>query len=44
MRSILVDWLTKLIDKFRLKSETLFLAVHILDLYLSQVEVEITKL
>jgi len=36
MRGILVDWLVSVQQKYKLKSETLFLAVSLLDRYLEQ--------
>lgn len=44
MRSILVDWLIEVHQKFRLVQETLYLCVNILDRYLSIVPVERTQL
>ena len=35
MRSILVDWLVQVHDKFRLLQETLYLTVAFVDRYLS---------
>ena len=39
MRSVLVDWLVDVHLKAKLHTETLFLAVNILDRYLSETEV-----
>ena len=39
MRAILVDWLVDVHIKFKLRPETLFLSVNIVDRYLSQVSV-----
>ena len=36
MRSILIDWLIDVHLKFKLKSETLFLTVYIIDKFLEQ--------
>eukprot|EP00747_Dinoflagellata_sp_TGD_P216288 gnl/TRDRNA2_/TRDRNA2_88863_c0_seq1.p1 gnl/TRDRNA2_/TRDRNA2_88863_c0~~gnl/TRDRNA2_/TRDRNA2_88863_c0_seq1.p1 ORF type:complete len:540 (-),score=104.43 gnl/TRDRNA2_/TRDRNA2_88863_c0_seq1:86-1651(-) len=36
MRAILVDWLVEVHMKYRLRVETLFLAVHLIDRYLSR--------
>jgi hypothetical protein len=44
MRAILVDWLVEVHMKFRLVPETLYLAVNILDRYLSIVDVERSRL
>lgn len=35
MRSILVDWLIEVHNKFELMPETLYLTIHIVDRYLS---------
>lgn len=35
MRAILVDWLVKVVQEYRLRSETLHLAVNYLDRFLS---------
>jgi cyclin B len=39
MRSVIVDWLVKIQEGFELNSETLYLAVKLLDLYLMKVVV-----
>ncbi|KAJ8327952.1 G2/mitotic-specific cyclin [Batrachochytrium dendrobatidis] len=44
MRSILVDWLIEVHNKFRLLAETLFLAVNIVDRFLSLRVVSLVKL
>ncbi|KAH6586620.1 hypothetical protein BASA50_009359 [Batrachochytrium salamandrivorans] len=44
MRSILVDWLVEVHNKFRLLAETLFLAVNIIDRFLSLRVVSLVKL
>merc|ERR1719499_2783951 len=44
MRSVLVDWLVEVHFGFRLKQETLFLAVNLLDRYLSVAAVERSRL
>lgn len=44
MRAILVDWLIEVHLKFKLKSETLFLTVNLIDRFLSCVRVSRTKL
>ncbi|KAK9723354.1 G2/mitotic-specific cyclin [Basidiobolus ranarum] len=44
MRSILVDWLVEVHDKFRLLPETLFFAINIIDRFLSQRVVSLVKL
>jgi len=36
MRRILIDWMLKVHQKFKLLPETLFLTVNIIDRYLSQ--------
>ena len=35
MRSVLVDWMTRMIHRHRMKQETLFLAVNVMDRFLS---------
>ena len=40
MRAILIDWLVEVHYRFRLKSETLFQTVWIIDTYLSLVLLE----
>lgn len=37
MRSVLVDWLVEVQESFELNHETLYTAVKMLDIYLSQV-------
>ncbi|KAK9686907.1 G2/mitotic-specific cyclin [Basidiobolus ranarum] len=44
MRSILVDWLIEVHQKFRLLPETLFFAINIIDRFLSQRVVSLVKL
>ncbi|KAI8822111.1 cyclin domain-containing protein [Fimicolochytrium jonesii] len=44
MRGILVDWLIEVHNKFRLLPETLYLAINIIDRFLSARVVSITKL
>lgn len=44
MRAILIDWLIEVAMKYRLRPETLFLTVNIIDRYLSQVKVVRKKL
>ena len=44
MRAILIDWLVEVHYRFRLKSETLFQTVWIIDTYLSLVEITRAKL
>ncbi|ORY06839.1 hypothetical protein K493DRAFT_202793 [Basidiobolus meristosporus CBS 931.73] len=44
MRSILVDWLVEVHDKFHLLPETLFFAINIIDRFLSQRVVSLVKL
>ena len=44
MREILVDWLSDVTVKFKLLSETLFMAVNLLDRYLSTQEISRDKL
>ncbi|CEO96242.1 hypothetical protein PBRA_004913 [Plasmodiophora brassicae] len=44
MRRILVDWLVEVHNMFKLKQETLFLAVNILDRYLSIRQIKRTRL
>lgn len=40
MRDILVDWLVDVVQEFHLRDETLFLCVHLVDCYLSQLSKE----
>lgn len=44
MRAILVDWMVDVHIKFKLLSETMFLAVNIIDRFLTRVEVKRDKL
>lgn len=44
MRSILIDWLIEVHNKFKLLPETLFLAVNILDRFLTLRNVSLSKL
>lgn len=44
MRSILVDWLVEMHQRFRLLPETLFLAINIMDRFMSMEVVQIDKL
>ncbi|XP_014664573.1 PREDICTED: G2/mitotic-specific cyclin-B3-like isoform X2 [Priapulus caudatus] len=44
MRAILVDWLVEVQENFELNHETLYLAVKIIDLYLSRVTISKEKL
>ena len=44
MRAILVDWIIEVHTKFRLLPETLFLAVNIIDRFLSLRVVSLVKL
>lgn len=44
MRSILVDWLVEMHQRFRLLPETLFLAINIMDRFMSVEAVQIDKL
>ncbi|KAI0701965.1 cyclin-like protein, partial [Cytidiella melzeri] len=44
MRGILIDWLVQVHSRFRLLPETLFLAVNIIDRFLSQRVVSLAKL
>merc|ERR1719311_1206131 len=44
MRAILVDWLVEVAMKYKLKSETLFAAVNIVDRYLEKRQVPRKKL
>ena len=39
MRSLLVDWMVEVQENFEMNHETLYLAVKIVDLYLSKVVV-----
>jgi cyclin-A len=44
MRSILVDWLVEVSEEYRLQNETLSLAVHYIDRFLSYMSVVRGKL
>jgi cyclin B len=44
MRSILIDWLVEVSNKFKLQPQTLWLCVNILDRYLEQVQTNRSKL
>lgn len=44
MRSILVDWLVEMHQRFRLLPETLFLAINIMDRFVSVEQVQVDKL
>jgi cyclin B len=44
MRQILVDWLVEVHLKFKMKDETLYICVNLLDRYLSQTLVQRSKL
>lgn len=44
MRGILVDWLIEVHMKYRMRSETLFLTVRLVDLYLSRASVSRSRL
>ena len=44
MRSILVDWLVDVHLKFKLRTETLFLTVHVIDRYLAKEQTTRNKL
>lgn len=44
MRSILVDWLVEVHMKFRLLPETLFLAINLMDRFLSREKVQVDRL
>ena len=44
MRAILVDWLIEVHLKFKLRAETLFLTVNLIDRFLSRAKVERSKL
>ncbi|GFO31986.1 G2/mitotic-specific cyclin-b3 [Plakobranchus ocellatus] len=43
MRTVLVDWLVEIQENFELNHETLYLAVKLIDLYLSRVDVDVEK-
>lgn len=44
MRTLLVDWMVEVQETFELNHETLYLAVKIVDIYLSKVPIEKEKL
>lgn len=44
MRSILIDWLIEVHDKFKLQPQTLWLSINILDRYLENVQILRSKL
>mmetsp|Transcript_26107 Transcript_26107/g.18555 ORF Transcript_26107/g.18555 Transcript_26107/m.18555 type:complete len:89 (+) Transcript_26107:2126-2392(+) len=44
MRTILIDWLVDVAVHFEVKCETLHLSIHLIDRYLSNVNVEKVKL
>ena len=44
MRSILIDWLIEVHNKFKLQPQTLWLSVNILDRYLEKIQILRTKL
>lgn len=44
MRAILVDWLVEVVEEYRLKTETLYLAVSYIDRFLSYMSVVRAKL
>lgn len=44
MRSVLVDWLVEVVDEFTLQSRTLYLAVSLIDRFLSRMSVLRSKL
>ena len=44
MRSILIDWLVEVHNKFKLQPQTLWLCINILDRYLEQVQTQRSKL
>ena len=44
MRSILVDWLVEVGEEYKLKNETIYLAVNYIDRFLSQMSVQRAKL
>merc|ERR1712187_143131 len=44
MRSILVDWLIEVHMKYRLRPETLFLTINIIDRYLAKTQVQRRRL
>lgn len=44
MRTLLVDWMVEVQESFEMNHETLYLAVKIVDIYLSKVQIEKEKL
>ena len=44
MRAILVDWLVEVVEEYRMKTETLYLAVSYIDRFLSYMSVVRGKL
>lgn len=44
MRSVLLNWLIDVHLKYKLQPQTLFMAIHILDAYLSKVQTGRTRL
>lgn len=40
MRALLIDWMVEIQENFELNHETLYLAVKIVDLYLSKVKIQ----
>lgn len=44
MRAILVDWLVEVVEEYRMKTETLYLAVSYIDRFLSYMSVVRAKL
>lgn len=44
MRAILVDWIIEVHLKFKLRAETLFLTVSLIDRYLEKQTIQRTKL
>lgn len=44
MRSVLLNWLIDVHLKYKLQPQTLFIAIHILDAYLSKVQTGRTRL
>lgn len=44
MRTLLVDWMVEVQESFEMNHETLYLAVKIVDIYLSKIQIEKEKL
>ena len=44
MRAILIDWLVEVHHKFKLRPETMYLTVHLIDRYLEKEAVQRNKL